>query len=211
MIVLKNILLRRYMIRTIMASQGRVRRRIFSVSMIFFVSVGMILSGCSKEKTVERKGPSGAGPCEVFDKLPDDIGKSVEVNYQNKIKLLGITVNELSPDKLKVSYYWQPQEDLGEYKQVFVHFTTPTDDKIVFQGDHAFCENLSSREIKGKYIKETYVHEVPQSAAGQEVSILVGIYAQGLKSAPRLEVVSAKWAAPVAGTAANVEKVNLKQ
>ncbi len=189
---------------------GRMRKAL-RLTLFCSALIGIILSGCSKEKAVERKGPSGTGPCEVFDKLPGDIGKSVEVNYGNKIKLLGVTVTKLSPDKLKISYYWRPQEDLGEYRQVFVHFATPTNDKIVFQGDHAFCENLSSREIKDKYIKETYVYDVPQSSAGQEVNILVGLYAPATKFGSRLEVVSAKWAVPVAGTAANVERVNLKQ
>lgn len=171
--------------------------------------------GCSKEeselkRTPLKAGSGGIGPCEIFEKLPGDIARSVEINYGNKVKLLGITANKLSQNQLKVSYYWQPREFLGEYKQVFVHFTNTSIDKILINGDHEFCQNHSFGEIKSKFIRETYVIDIPEAARGQEAYILVGLYAPGLKSAPRLEVISTKWATPSAGgSAANVEKLKL--
>ncbi|MBS1232858.1 MAG: hypothetical protein H6R42_512 [Nitrospirae bacterium] len=178
-----------------------------SLCLVFLCATmgGFIFSGCSKEKSVETRGPSGAGACEVFDKLPGDVGKSVEVNYGNKVKLLGISTNKLSPNKLKVSYYWQPQEDLGEYKQVFVHFTD-AENKGLFQNDHLFCQKPFG-EIKGKIVKETYTVDVPQSAAGKEIEVKVGVYSPVAQSNARLKAESAGTSVDDLNTRASVEKI----
>lgn len=155
---------------------------------IFLLLNSIILSGCGKEKTIESKGTLPVGICEIFDKLPKDIAKSVEVNYGNKIKLLGLTVNKLSRNQLKVSYYWQPIVELGSYNIVFVHFTDK-DNKILLQNDHVFCQKHSIHEIKDKFIKETLVVTVPQSEVDKEIYIKMGIYDP--KSTWRLKIESA--------------------
>jgi hypothetical protein len=138
------------------------------------VMISIFLLGCQREKAV----PKGAGlmsTCEVLDKLPKDISKTVEVNYQDKIKFLGMTADKLPQNNLKISCYWQPSDDLGSYGRVFVHFVS-ADNKGLFGSDHDFCEKLQLGELKGKFIKETYTVYIPPSARGQEVSIRTGFY-----------------------------------
>lgn len=183
--------------------------RVLYLILVLSAAISLILLGCSKERSVETKGTpvesKAAGLCEVFDKLPGDVGKSVEVNYGNKIKLMGITVSKLSKNQLKVSYYWQPQEDLGEYKQVFVHFMD-SENKGLFQNDHPFCQKPFG-EIKDKIVKETYTVDVPQSAEGKEVEVKVGIFSPPPGSGARLKVVSPGTSVDDLNTRASVDKV----
>jgi hypothetical protein len=130
--------------------------------------------GCQEKKAVP-KATEPAGTCEIFEQLPKDIAKSVTVNYAGKIKLLGLTVDKLPQNKLKLSYYWQPIAELDPYNTVFVHFTN-ADNKGLFGNDHDFCQKRPFGELKGKFIKETYTIDIPASSKGQEVFIKMGFY-----------------------------------
>lgn len=138
----------------------------------------MFLAGCHSLFWVHGKKEvdSKANPvCEVIDKLPADMTKSAEVNYGNKVKLLGIKTEKLAKGQIKISYYWQPMEDLGSYSQVFVHFTD-ADNNILFQGDHPFCQKRPFTELKGKVIKEIHVIDVTPSVSGKDVVGKIGFY-----------------------------------
>jgi hypothetical protein len=165
------------------------------------------LSGCKEKEKVTA--PKVATPCEIFDKMPKDIGKPLDVNFKNKVKLLGITVDKASQNQLKISYYWQLIEDLGVYNVAFVHFSD-SENKVLFQDDHDFCQKQSFQELKGKFIKETHTVNIPQSAIGKKIDIKIGIYAPSLKTDSRLKIESAG-GAPVDedNTRAIVEKLNL--
>lgn len=175
----------------------------------FSVVMVAVISGCSKEKDSGPAVTVPVGACDVSDKQPGDITKPLEINYGNKVKLLGITADKLSQNQLKVVYFWQPIEELGSYNQVFVHITD-AEDKILLQNDHVFCQNKSFGELKGKFVKESYRLDIPESAAGKVIYIKIGLWAPGLKSGPRLPIES-KGAIPVdqGNTRAIVEKVSL--
>jgi len=134
----------------------------------------VVLSACEKKEAVKAHPLRVTGPCEVFDKLPGDIAKPLKVNFGDKVELLGITINKLPKDQLSVTYYWRLLNELGTYDAVFVHFTDK-DNKILFQNDHDLCKRRSFSELKGKFVKEPYIINVPQSAKGQEVYVKLGI------------------------------------
>ncbi len=169
----------------------------------------MVISGCNKEK---GSGPTAAvsvGTCEVLDKLPGDIKKPLEINYGNKVKLLGVTAEKLSQNQLRMVYYWQPSDDPGSFNTVFVHFTD-ADSKQLFGNDHLFCQQKSFNELKGKFIKESYMFNIPESAVGKVVYVKIGLWAPGLKSGPRLQIESAGTTPTDDGnTRSIVEKVSL--
>lgn len=159
---------------------------------IFALSiVASLLLGCGKEKAIEPKAQPyrATAACEVYDKLPKDIEKHVDVNYGGKVKLLGITANKVAPDKLKVSYFWQVLGDPGAYNVVFVHFTDVGNTSL-FGNDHDFCQGKSFGKIKDKFIKENSTVNIPQSAAGQTVDIKVGVYAPTMQGNNRLKIES---------------------
>jgi hypothetical protein len=144
--------------------------------------------GCAEKK--EGQPAQAVNPmCELVDKLPGDLAKPVEVSFGGKVKLLGFAVEKPSKSQLKVSYYWRLVEDLGLSNMVFVHFVD-ADDKILFQGDHDFCQKRSFAELKGKLVKETQVINVPESALGKEVGIKIGLFAPTPPNYERLKIVS---------------------
>jgi len=173
----------------------------FNLAIFFMFMAVALLIGCSSEKPKEVKSMP---QCEIIDELPRDIKKPVTVNYGNKVKLLGITTNRISKDKLEIRYYWQLNEPLGKQHQVFVHISNPPG-KILFQNDHPFCPQAG----KGQFVKETYAVTIPNSAFGKEVSISIGLYSNEPKFT-LLEIISAEGAlTDKSYMGALVEKVQL--
>ncbi len=163
---------------------------IFCLVILFLTMLSVVLSGCkeAQEPTATKKV---LGECELFDKLPADIMKPAEVNYGGKVKLVGTTTEKLSPNKLKISYYWQILDDFGPYNKAFVIFSDK-DDKQLFGNDHDFCQNRTFKELKDKFIKETYTVAVPpETAIGSKVNVGIGIFAPELKTDVRLKITSA--------------------
>jgi len=160
-----------------------------------------LLIGCSSEKSKEVKN---VDLCEIINELPKDIKKAVTVNYGNKVKLPGITTNRMSQNKLEIKYYWQLNDALGKYNQVFVHISNPSG-MILFQNDHGFCPQAG----KGQFVKETYVVNIPNAAFGKEVSISIGLYSKE-PNITLLDIISAEGAlTDKSFMGALVEKVKL--
>ncbi|MFZ3136759.1 MAG: hypothetical protein WA126_05125 [Thermodesulfovibrionales bacterium] len=165
----------------------------FFVMLVLLASTSGILSGCKEKASAPAPSvapPKNIGQCEILDALPGDIAKTVEVNYGDKIKLLGITVNKQGNNKLKISYYWQLLNELGPYNKAFV-ILSDKNKKQITGNDHDLCENKPFTELKGKFIKETFMFGVPQSASGQKVDIGIGIFAPELSTNVRLKITSA--------------------
>jgi len=136
--------------------------------------------------SIYRNKDIKATGCQILDKLPNDIAQPLEVNFGGKVVYLGTTIEKRADNQLKLSYYWQLKDDLGKYKQIFVHFTD-NENNPLFQNDHAFCANRSFEELKGKFIKDTNWVGIPQSAKGKEINVKIGLY---VPNGPRLKVES---------------------
>lgn len=180
---------------------------------IFMLSSILLYVGCTdkvkegspqvKEVEVKEFG------CVVSDSNPNNIAKPIEVNFANKIKYLGMSIEKISENKIRISYNWHLIADLGKYKTVFVHFTD-TSDGILFQNDHEFCRQHSIDELKGKYIQETYIVPIPKTAIGKDINIKLGLYALESKW-PKLKIMSAeKVPVDAKNASAIVEKVKLQ-
>ncbi len=151
-------------------------KRFLLVFVLFLFTLPLsIISGCEKKEAVKSKPQRVSGPCYLSDKFPDDIKKPLDVNFGNKVKLLGITVNKTANNQLGIVYYWQLIDDLGPYDTVFVHFTDKNNNSL-FQNDHDFCQRKPFLELKGKFITEPYLINIPESAKGKEIYIKVGFY-----------------------------------
>jgi hypothetical protein len=143
---------------------------------VFLIGLMVIaLIGCEKKEATKLHPHRVTGPCEVYDKLPGDIAKPIDVNFGKKVKLLGITINKLPKDQLSVTYYWQLLNELNTYDAAFVHFTDK-DNKVLFQNDHDLCQRRPFSELRGKFIKEPYMISIPQTAKGQEIYVKLGIF-----------------------------------
>ena len=113
-------------------------------------------------------------PLEIYDQWPKTPVKPLDVNYGDKVRLLGMSCAQMPENRLEISYYWQILGDLSGYIS-FVHFTNPNNE-ILFQNDHAIGQMESYKELVGKFIKETHFIDVPPSAVNKEVYVKVGIF-----------------------------------
>ncbi len=186
-------------------------KKVISVCLTLFCVVLLLAlaGGCQKKEAPVSNAPQSKAPnpCRIMDKAPTDIAQPAEINYDNKLKLLGTTISKPSQNEMEISYYWQVLNDVGSYNTVFVHFTD-LDNKTVTQNDHVFCQNRPYAELKDKFVEETYKVAIPPSSAGKEGYIKVGIYAPKLPNAPRLRIESAgKSSADDGGTRAIVTKI----
>jgi hypothetical protein len=163
-----------------------------TISILVLCSLATMITfyGCEKNKGVESQPQPQVSPCDVFDKSPTDMKKRTDVNFENKVKLLGITANKSSENQLNISYYWQVLNDLGTLNTVFVHLTDQ-DNKVLVQNDHGFCQGKPSAELKGKFVKETFIVPIPPAAAGKEISIKLGFYDRIDPKYPRLKIENA--------------------
>lgn len=152
---------------------GKIRKSICITPLLLFIF--FLLPACEKEKATAPEGQGPVGTCEILDKLPQEVTKPLEINFGNRIKLTGITVDKKAEDMLQVSYYWKLIEPLEAYNTVFVHFTDK-DNKGMFQNDHPFCSGKSFAELKDRIIRDAQDVYFPKTAAGREITVKIGLY-----------------------------------
>lgn len=132
----------------------------------------------------------------VLAALPADVPTKVDVNFANKVHLLGWKIApESAPpgSEVKLTFYWQCDEPVGEGWQLFTH--------VQFEGQDRF-DNLDSvgtlRDVRdgvqvlgpsrwerGKVYVDEQTYRVPPGATGEGV-VYVGIW----KGNDRLHVVN---------------------
>ena len=146
------------------------------------------ISACVRKKIMPVKSINN---CKVYDRLPEDIQRPLNISYNQKAILMGINRRTLYKKKLlKISYYWKIQEELTPFHMVFVHITDK-DNRALSQNDHFLCQNLPFKDLKDRVTKETYIIDIPQSALGKDILIKVGIYVPELAPPNRLKIDSA--------------------
>jgi hypothetical protein len=69
------------------------------MSVLCVIVILLSFYGCTEKKESEPKtGKESAQPvintCEILNELPAGVAKSVEVNFGNKLKLLGVTIEK---------------------------------------------------------------------------------------------------------------------
>lgn len=196
---------------TILGKTTSILRLIVLMSAALLILIPL---GCKKKEKPPGPDAKAVGTCEVFDRLPEDILKPVDITYgdkySDKAKFLGLTVRKLSPDKLKISYHWQLLNELGPYGKAFVVFTDKAG-KQLSGNDHDLCEKRPFAELKGKFIKETYTVDILQTMVGKKIDIGIGIFSPDLNpDASRLKVTLAgKSSVTDNNTRALVEELNL--
>ena len=176
---------------------------IFSTISVFI----LCLAGCTKEKPAPPHETKGIA-CVFSEALPQEVAKPLDVNFDNRVKLAGVTINKKSHEQFEISYYWQIMSDIGKYKKVFVHFAD-TSNNVLFQNDHDFCPKRPFEELKGKFVRETFLVFIPEAVRGREIYIKLGFYVPE-PDGPRMKILSAgNMQLEDENTSLIVEKVNL--
>lgn len=158
----------------------------FNSFFFYLLITSVLISGCQNKEQYKE----GVGPCLIYEKLTDPLTHNMEINYGNKVMLLGIDFHKLNNNQIKITSYWYLKDDLGSYNKVFVHFVDADGNTQGY--DHEFC-NLNSHEyLKEKFIKETYVVNYFEQHIERDNFINIGLYSPLISHPnPRLQILSA--------------------
>jgi hypothetical protein len=133
----------------------------------------------------------------VLDAPPPDIQHKVDINFENKVHLIGYKFDpELAKPgtDVKLTYYWRCDEALDEGWSLFTHIHEESSDKSDnLDGVGALREQRNNRQIlgpdrweKGKIYVDEQDYKMPDWVKGPDLTVLVGIW----KGEARLRVIS---------------------
>jgi hypothetical protein len=162
------------------------------------VAVGLLSAGCvgggkglsSEEK--ERLKPY------VLDAPPADIPHKLDVNFENKVHLVGYKFEPEAGhpgEDVKLTYYWRCDDTLEDGWMLFTHTKDDGSGKL---GNLDFSgpireERSNGRQVlgpdrweKGKTYVDEQVYKIPNDVSGAEVTVMVGVW----KGDARLRIIS---------------------
>jgi hypothetical protein len=132
----------------------------------------------------------------ILDQAPSDIPHKLDVNFENKIHLIGY---KFDPEfakpgtEVKLTYWWRCDDTVDEGWGLFTHIHEESDDKSDnLDGVGALRETKNNRQImgpdrweKGKFYVDQQDYKIPDWK-GPDVTVLVGIW----KGDARLRIIS---------------------
>jgi hypothetical protein len=162
------------------------------------VFAGLFASGCvggSKGLSAEDKDKLKAY---ILDAPPADIPHKVDVNFENKIHLIGYKFDPetAAPGKdVKITYWWRCDDTLDEGWLLFTHTKDEGSGKmgnLDFAGPLRDQRNGTHQVLgperweKGKVYVDEQTYNVPSDVTGSEITVYTGIW----KGEARLRIIS---------------------
>jgi hypothetical protein len=164
---------------------------------LFAVVLGTLLSaGCvGGSKGLSSEDKERLKPY-ILDSPPADIPHKVDINFENKIHLIGYKYEPESAragQEVKLTYYWRVDDSVEDGWLLFTHTKDETSGKM---GNLDFVgplrEEKSSHQLlgperweKGKTYVDTQTYKVPDDVQG-DIGIYIGIW----KGDARLRIIS---------------------
>ena len=162
------------------------------------VIAGLVSAGCvggSKGLSSEDKDKLKAY---ILDAPPADIQHKLDVNFENKVHLIGYAFEPetAGPGKdVKITYYWRCDEPLEEGWLLFTHTKDDGSGKmgnLDYDGPLRDQRNGTHQVMgperweKGKVYVDSQNYKVPDDVTGKEITVTTGIW----KGDARLRIIS---------------------
>jgi hypothetical protein len=162
------------------------------------VTAGFLAAGCvggSKGLSSEDKDKLKAY---VLDAPPADIQHRIDVNFENKIHLIGYKLDTDSAkpgQEVKITYYWRCDDPLDEGWLLFTHTKDEGSGKmgnLDYAGPLREERNGSHQVLgperweKGKIYVDEQTYKIPDDVTGSEITVYTGIW----KGDARLRIIS---------------------
>lgn len=175
----------------------RFLRSLVAVSLGTFLVVGCVRSrGLSSEDKEKLKAY-------ILETEPTDVGTRLDVNFENKIRLLGAKVDPAEAHagtEVKITYYWKCDDTLDDGWLLFTHVRDPQLDKRDnLDNVGPLRENVDpggngppkqklppSKWERGKVYVDEQTYKVPDWVKAPELEIITGIW----KGPNRLRIVT---------------------
>ena len=162
------------------------------------VVAGLVSAGCvggSKGISSEDKEKLKAY---ILDAPPGDIPHKLDVNFENKIHLIGYRFEPETAkpgQEVKITYYWRCDDPLEEGWLLFTHTKDEGSGKmgnLDYEGPLRDQRNGNHQVLgperweKGKFYVDTQTYKVPDDVTGAEITVTTGIW----KGDARLRIIS---------------------
>jgi hypothetical protein len=133
----------------------------------------------------------------VLDQAPADIPRKLDINFENKIHLIGYKFDPETAKPgadVKLTYWWRCDDTVDEGWALFTHLHDDSSDKSDnLDGVGPLRENKNNHQIlgpdrweKGKVYVDEQDYKMPDWVKGPDLTVLVGIW----KGEARLRIVS---------------------
>jgi hypothetical protein len=133
----------------------------------------------------------------VLDAPPADIPHKIDVNFENKVHMIGYKFEPESAkpgQDVKLTYYWRCDDTLEDGWLLFTHTKDEGNGKLGnLDNDGPIREQRGAHQLlgpdrweKGKIYVDEQKYTVPSDVAGAEVTIMVGVW----KGDARLRIIS---------------------
>ena len=134
----------------------------------------------------------------ILDSAPADIPHRLDVNFENKVHLVGYKFDPESAhpgQEVKLTYYWHCDDSVEDGWLLFTHTKDEGNSKLGNLDNVGPLRELRNgahqalgpeRWEKGKYYVDEQTYKVPEDVAGSEVTIYVGVW----KGDARLRIIS---------------------
>ncbi len=160
-------------------------------------SLALLCSGCISSS---KKGAAEDGErtkAYVLDTLPSDGVSKVDVNFENKVHLVGYKVapEAAGPGaEVKITYYWRSEGQVEAGWKLFTHVHEPKTDKYdnldwngVLREARGDGQLLGpDRWLQGKVYVDEQTYRIPEWVTQPELEMMVGVW----RDTARLRIVS---------------------
>lgn len=175
----------------------RMRRSGFaSASRYGWVALGAVLLLAAETGCAKRKGGLSSKEREqlkehVLDDLPGDVPHKVDVNFEDKVHLVGWKAEpETAAPGTKIAFtlYWKKSGDLDPDWKLFTHLTTDNPKEALGNADcqgaiRASKSGDCAQQLfgpsdweKGKIVKDSFEWTVPGNITSPKLRVLVGVW-----------------------------------
>ncbi len=167
-----------------------------SASKFGWVALAGLMILCVETGCVKRKGGLSSKERDqlkehVLDELPGDVPHKVDVNFEDKVHLVGWKAEpEVAAPGAKIDFtlYWKKSGDLDPDWKLFTHLTTDDPKQALGNADCVGAIRASkvadcgqqlfgpSDWEKGKFVKDTFDWTVPTNITTPKIRVLVGVW-----------------------------------
>jgi hypothetical protein len=160
------------------------------------IAVAACVGGSKDETSVDQ---AQALKAYVLDKEPGDVGTKVNINYDNKVTMIGSKVEPAGTvkagEKVKVTMYWKVQKEIGDQGwKLFTHVMDGSGERILNIDNVGPLRHLVGQDQAlspshwktGKVYVDEQEFAIPKKVRSSTIQVLVGIW----KADERLPVVS---------------------
>jgi len=150
----------------------------------------LLLAGCVGSSSEKHDSKQAAERLKsmILDEAPSDIGTHLDVNFEDKVSLLGVRVDPLrdarTNERVKIALFWQVKTALAPGYKLFTHVVDGSGERILnidnvgpLREAHSGEQALPPSDwLPGKVYVDEQIFTLPGTIKTDKIQILTGIW-----------------------------------